>query len=159
MSQQPAWEGYRPFVVVRKVPESATVTSFYLEPQDGAALAPFKAGQFIGLKIDVPGQFVPVMRSYTLSDSPACTDHYRLSIKREPAPADNPDAPAGAASNFMHDHVEEGTVLQLRAPGGQFVLRPEGKGPVVLLAGGIGCTPLISMLNAVADAGSTRDIW
>lgn len=159
MTDAPAWDGYRPFVVTEKVAESQSVTSFYLKPEDGGALPAFRPGQFIGIKLDVPGEFVPVMRSYTLSDSPARLERYRLSIKREPAPADAADAPAGAASNFMHDHVEVGSVVQLRAPGGAFVLRAEGKGPVVLLAGGIGCTPLISMLNAVADAGSTRDVW
>jgi ferredoxin-NADP reductase len=159
MSQPPAWDGHRRFRVIRKVPESGTVTSFYLAPEDGGALAPFRPGQHIGIKLDVPGQLVPVMRSYTLSDSPAQADHYRLSIKREPAPADAPDAEPGLASNFMHDRVGEGAVVELLAPGGDFVLRPEGKGPVVLLAGGIGCTPLVSMLAAIADAGSGRDVW
>lgn len=159
MTETPAWDGYRAFVVARREAESDSVTSFYLTPEDGAALPAFRPGQFIGLKLDVPGEIVPVMRSYTLSDGPARRDHYRLSIKREPAPADAPGAPAGAASGYMHDHAAVGTVLQLRAPGGDFVLRPEGKGPVVLLAGGIGCTPLISMLNAVVDAGAARDVW
>jgi len=159
MSQPPAWDGHRRFRVIRKVPESGTVTSFYLAPEDGGALAPFRPGQHVGIKLDVPGQLVPVMRSYTLSDSPAQADHYRLSIKREPAPADAPDAEPGLASNFMHDRVGEGAVVELLAPGGDFVLRPEGKGPVVLLAGGIGCTPLVSMLAAIADAGSGRDVW
>lgn len=159
MNQTPAWAGYRPFVVVRKVAESTTVSSFYLQPEDGEPLPAFRPGQYIGLKLDLPDEFVPVMRSYTLSDSPHRADHYRLSIKREAAPVDSPDAPAGAASNFMHDHVEEGSVLQLRAPAGDFVLRAEGKGPVVLLSGGIGCTPMVSMLSAIADVDSTRDVW
>jgi ferredoxin-NADP reductase len=159
MTETPAWDGYRAFVVTEKVAESETVASFYLKPEDGGALPAFRPGQYIGVKLDVPGEIVPVMRSYTLSDSPARLDHYRLSIKREPAPAEAADAPPGAASNFMHDHVEVGSVLQLRAPGGDFVLRAEGKGPVVLLAGGIGCTPVLSMLTAVADSGSARDVW
>jgi uncharacterized protein len=159
MSQSAAWEGYRPFVVVRKVPESETVTSFYLEPEDGGELPSFRPGQYLGLKLSPPDELVPVLRSYTLSDSPANTGHYRLSIKREPAPADMPDVPPGVSSNFMHDHVKEGTVLQVRAPAGDFVLRAEGKIPVVLLSGGVGCTPMISMLTAIADAASERDVW
>ncbi len=158
-AQGPIWEGYRRFIVARKVRESGTVTSFYLTPEDGGPLAPFRPGQHIGIKLDIPGQFVPVMRSYTLSDSPSQAGHYRLSIKREPAPADEPELEPGVSSNFMHDHVAEGTVVELRAPGGDFVLRPEGKGPVVLLSGGVGCTPMISMLSAIADAGAAREVW
>lgn len=159
MNTSPAWEGHRAFVVKRKQPESGTVTSFYLEPRDGGELPSFRPGQHLGLRLDIPGQVMPVMRSYTLSDSPSRAGHYRLSIKREPAPADQPGAPAGLASNFMHDHVVEGSVLQVRPPSGDFVLRADGKGPVVLLSGGVGCTPMISMLTAVADAGAGRDIW
>lgn len=159
MNQSPAWDGYRSFVVARKVRESDTVTSFYLKPEDGGALPAFRPGQFLGLKLDVPDQLVPVMRSYTLSDSPSQTEHYRLSIKREPAPMDAPDASPGVSSNFMHDYVHEGSTLQARAPGGDFVLRAEGKGPVVLLSGGVGCTPMVSMLSAIADAGAARDVW
>ena len=159
MSQPPAWKGYRAFIVTSKVAESETVVSFYLHPEDGGALPTFRPGQSIGIKLEVPDQVAPIMRSYTLSNSPANDSHYRLSIKREPAPFDKPDVPPGASSNFMHDHVYKGSMVQLRAPGGDFVLRPEGKGPVVLLAGGIGCTPLISMLGAMADAGPARDVW
>ena len=159
MSQTPAWEGYRRFTVTRKVPESATVTSFYLVPEDGSELASYRPGQHIGIKLDVPGQFIPVMRSYTLSDSPAERGHYRLSIKREPAPTDDPGQSPGVSSNFMHDHVAEGSTVELSAPGGDFVLRPEGKEPVVLLSGGVGCTPMISMLAAINDVGAARDVW
>ncbi len=153
------WEGYRTFVVDRKEPESATITSFYLVAEDGGALPDYRPGQFLGFALDVPGRMTPVIRSYTISENPRQSGYYRLSIKREQAPADQPDVPPGASSNYFHDHVQVGSTLQVRAPSGEFVLRPEGKGPVVLLSGGVGCTPMISMLNAVVDANAGRDVW
>ena len=159
MTQDGAWEGYRAFVVDRKEPESDTVTSFYLVPQDGGAIAPHHAGQYLGFSLQVPGRMTPVIRTYTISEAAADQDHYRLSIKRELAPPDAPDALPGVSSNFFHDHVEVGTELQVRAPAGDFVVRPEGKGSVVLLSGGIGCTPMFSMLQAIAAADTTRDVW
>ncbi|MAH85539.1 MAG: hypothetical protein CBB68_15045 [Rhodospirillaceae bacterium TMED8] len=159
MARSPAWNGYRTFVVTRKTLESDVITSFYLAPVDGEELPPFQPGQFVGVKLDVPGEPLPVTRSYTLSSSPAHIENYRLSIKRELSPPDAPDAPPGLSSNFMHDHVHEGSELQLRAPTGEFVLRPKGKGPVVMLSGGVGCTPMVSMLTSIADIGSKRDVW
>jgi MOSC domain-containing protein YiiM len=107
------WEGFRTLMVDRKTPESETVTSFYLVAEDGGALPPYKPGQFLTLELDVPGQDRPVIRTYTLSDAPK-PDHYRLSIKREPAAA--PDLPPGVASNFFHDRVHEGTRLRAKKP-------------------------------------------
>ena len=85
-----AEEPYRSLVVARKVPESETFTSFYLEPVDGKPLGSFLPGQFLPLKLDIPGQYKPVFRTYSLSDSPF-SEYYRLSIKREPAPPDKPE--------------------------------------------------------------------
>jgi len=159
MAADTAWQGYRTFVVDRKEPESGTITSFYLVPEDGGPLPAHRPGQYLGFALDVPGRMTPVIRTYTISDSPGEGNHYRLSIKREPAPADQPDAPPGVSSNFFHDHVHVGSSLQVRAPSGDFVLRADGKNPVVLLSGGVGCTPMIAMLNAVVEAGSARDVW
>jgi len=159
MTAEAAWAGYRTFIVDRKEPECETITSFYLVPEDGGELPAYRPGQFLGFALDVPGRMTPVIRSYTISDSPARAGYYRLSIKREAGPADQPDVPPGVSSNFFHDHVNVGSTLQVRAPSGDFVVRPEGKGPVVLLSGGVGCTPMISMLNAIVDAGAGRDVW
>lgn len=153
------WEGCRTFLVDRREAESETVTSFYLVPEDGGALPTYRPGQSLGFVLDLPDRMTPVIRNYTISDSPKDACHYRLSIKHEPAPADQPDLPPGVSSNYFHDHVQVGTKLQVRAPSGQFALRPEGKGPVLLLSGGVGCTPMIAMLNAIVDAGSTRNVW
>ena len=135
-----AREPIRPLAVDRKVRESENVTSFYLVPTDGRPLAPFLPGQFLPLKLDIPGQYRPVLRTYSLSDGPSA-DHYRLTIKREVAPPSRPDAYPGVASNFFHDQVDVGTTLLAQSPRGKFVLDPNRERPVVLLSGGIGLTP------------------
>ena len=151
-------EEFRTLIVNRKVPESETITSFYLVPKDGKPLAPFLPGQFLPLKLDIPGQWKPVLRTYSLSDSPN-RDHYRLTIKRELAPPNRPDVYPGASSNYFHDQVESGTPLLTKSPRGKFFLDPHGETGVVLLSAGVGLTPLISMLNAIVDAGSNRPTW
>ena len=152
------WDGYRTFRVERKEAESKTVTSFYLTAKDARPLAPYKPGQFLGFKLDVPGHGKPVLRTYTISDSRGDATHYRLSIKREPSPPDQPELPPGVSSNYFHDHVETGGELQVRAPSGDFFLN-EDSGPVVLLSGGVGLTPMISMLNHIISNGAKRPVW
>jgi len=151
------WEAFRSFVVDRKVPESDTVTSFYLVPEDGEALPGFQPGQFLTFKLYIEGQPRPVIRTYSLSDSPGHTDYYRVSIKREAAP--EPGLPAGVASTHFHDRVEVGTHLCVKAPRGQFYLDPGTDTPVVLLSAGVGLTPMISMLNTIVESGSQRPTW
>lgn len=161
------WQGARTFVVEKKEAESKTVTSFILRPEDGGPLAAYKPGQFLGFRLDIPGQPKPVARTYTISDSPGDGASYRLSIKREPAPKDQPDLPPGLSSNYFHDHVEVGTILEVLAPGGDFFLHEDEDGdgaggelgPVVLLSGGVGLTPMISMLNHIVDQDSGRPVW
>jgi ferredoxin-NADP reductase/MOSC domain-containing protein YiiM len=152
------WEGYRTFVVDRKVPESETITSFYLVPEDGGPLPPFKPGQFLSFRLDIPGQTKPVTRTYTISDRPDA-DYYRVSIKRATAPAQRPDAPPGLSSNYFHDRVQPGTRLCAKAPRGEFWLDPGDDTPVVLVSAGVGLTPMISMLNGIVAAGSGRPVW
>ncbi|CAM3596447.1 NO-inducible flavohemoprotein [Polaromonas hydrogenivorans] len=129
------WRGGRAFRVARKVAESAEITSFYLEPQDGGALASFEPGQYIGLRLVVNGQ--EIRRNYSLSAAPNGND-YRISVKREPG---------GVASNYLHDQVHEGDVLELAPPAGEFVLADSDK-PLVLISGGVGITPTLAMLDA-----------
>ena len=151
-------ETLRTFVVDRKEPESETITSFYLSPEDRAPLPRFLPGQFLPLRLDIPGQYKPAVRTYSLSDSPR-RDYYRLTIKREPAPPDRPDLYPGVSSNYFHDEVGPGSKLLAKSPRGRFFLDPHGDTPVVLLSAGVGLTPLISMLNAIVDAGSDRPTW
>jgi len=152
------WDGFRTFVVKRKQPESQTVTSFYLAPQDGGLLPAYRPGQFLGFRLEVPGVDAPVVRTYTLSDAPGDGRHYRLSIKREPAPPGDRAVPPGLSSNHFHDNVRVGSTLQVRAPAGDFYLRDGGR-PVVLLSGGVGLTPMISMLNHLVADGDKRRVW
>ena len=151
-------KGLCSFVVERKEPESETITSFYLVPEDGAPLPSFLPGQFLTLELDIPGQPKPVIRTYSLSDSPN-PEFYRLSIKREPAPADEPDLPAGLSSNYFHDQVEVGATLRVGPPRGKFHLDPDGERAVVLLSGGVGLTPMTSMLNAIVQSDASRPVW
>ena len=153
------WEGFRAFVVESKVPESETITSFYLKPQDGEPLPPYMPGQFLTFRLTMPEHPTPVMRTYSLSDSPNHRDYYRVSIKPLPAPADPPGLPPGLSSNYFHDHVQPGTRLCVKAPRGKFYLDPRDTTPVVLLSGGVGLTPMISMLNAIVESGSKRPVW
>lgn len=143
------WNGYRKFVVERKVPESDIISSFYLRPDDGGPLPPFRPGQYLTLKIDHPA--TPTSpRNYSLSDRSGL-EYYRISVKREPCLI--PEGPPGLISNYLHDEVHEGDTLQVGPPCGEFTLDPtkaNGR-PIVLLAGGIGITPLLSMLKSLAQ--------
>ncbi len=112
------WQDFRGFRVQRKYQESAKITSFELRTVDGVPLPQFRAGQFLTLELKIPGKAVTVLRTYSLSDFPSgdgVADHYRISVTREPAP-EGLDVPPGVASNFLHDHVQEGTTLNLRPP-------------------------------------------
>jgi uncharacterized protein len=154
-----AWSGFRKFQVVSKVQETKDITSFYLAPHDGKELPGFLPGQFLTFQITLPGQSQPVIRCYSLSDSPYHPDRYRVSIKRVPAPRDNPSAPPGLISNYFHDSLHEKDIVDVKAPSGHFYLPMTKKSPVVLLAGGVGITPVLSMLNAVTEMGSQREVW
>ncbi len=149
-----AWDGWRTFVVAHKRPESETITSFYLEPEDGKPLPSYRPGQFLTFKLDIPGQAEPVLRTYTLSAGPGDPERYRVSIKREP-----PQDDYASSSNYFHDHVVEGSRLQVKAPRGKFFLDLESGRPAVLLSAGVGLTPMVSMLEAAAASGFGHPLW
>jgi len=151
------WQDWRNFKVVKKVPESNEITSFYLKPVDGESLPNFKPGQFLTIKLDIPEESRPVIRTYSLSDY-AYQDHYRLSIKKE-APPKGLDVPPGVASNFMHDHVTEGSVIPCKPPNGKFFLEVDKSSPVVLISNGVGITPMIAMASACAKQNLERHVW
>lgn len=109
------WKDWRNFVVVRKVKESEEITSFYLQPEDRGAMPNFQPGQFLTIKLDIPGQAKPVIRTYSLSDYAEPCEYYRLSIKREPMPL-GWDVMPGIVSNFMHDRVQEGSIIPAKPP-------------------------------------------
>jgi ferredoxin-NADP reductase len=160
----PSWSGYRDFVVQRRVVEDlgGSVRSFYLVPEDGGPLPAYKPGQYLTFKLDVPdpagGPARSLVRCYSLSDR-ARSDSYRITVKRVPAPLDRPDLPQGAVSNHFHDCIEEGSRVSVRAPSGHFHLSEEGDLPIVLIAGGIGITPLLSILSTLAHWSDPREVW
>lgn len=95
---------------------------------------------------EAAGRTRAVTRCYSLSDRPDPTC-YRVTIKRVPSPADRPELPPGLSSNHFHDRVEPGDVLKVKAPSGHFFIDPDAGVPAVLVAGGIGITPMMSMLR------------
>jgi ferredoxin-NADP reductase/MOSC domain-containing protein YiiM len=144
---KPAWDGFRPLRVTEVVPESTDVFSIRLATTDGMELPEARAGQYLTLRLPDAGQPVPV-RSYSLSSLPG-TGTYRISVKHEPH---------GVGSGYLTTRLRPGVVLEVAAPRGDFVL-DETDGPVVLLSAGIGLTPVLAMLHALAAARSTRDVW
>jgi ferredoxin-NADP reductase len=128
--------------------ESDSVTSFLLVPIDGHALPLFQPGQFVVLRLHVDPNKAAVLRSYSLSDFPGA-DHFRISVKSEPN---------GIGSSFLCNRAREGDVLDVSAPRGRFTMRP-GQDPVVLLSAGVGATPVMSMLHALAAERSQRQVW
>lgn len=153
------WSGFRKFTVHKKVPEVEHVCSFYLVPHDGKPLPPFRPGQYLTFRLHIPGEKQPTVRCYSLSDSASRTDYYRVTIKKILPPPGAAEARPGLASSYFHDQLREGDIVDVKAPAGQFWLDMSQPHPVVLLAGGIGITPLLSMLNTVIDSGLRRDVW
>lgn len=144
----PAWLGFRPLRVSRKFRESSSVISLTLEPVDGSSLTRALPGQFIVLRLKAAPDAPALLRSYSLSGEPS-TERYRVSVKREPH---------GGATAYIQDELQVGDVLDVSAPRGSFTLRP-GDGPVVFLSAGIGVTPVLAMLHALAADASTKEIW
>ncbi|QID19744.1 NO-inducible flavohemoprotein [Nitrogeniibacter mangrovi] len=140
------WRGSREFRVVRKVPESAEITSFYLEPVDGGPVLTYEPGQYIGLRLVIDGD--EIRRNYSLSSAPNGRG-YRISVKREPA---------GVASGHLHDHIHEGSTLELFPPAGEFTLG-DGDGPLVFISGGVGITPTLAMAEAALNDGDRSIVF
>lgn len=148
------WTGWRAFRVVGKQRESAEITSFYLAPADGGEVPAYRPGQYVSVRVFVPELGLMQPRQYSLSDAPG-QDRLRISVKRE---AGGVDTPAGRVSNGLHDRLEEGGVLDVAPPQGDFHLREEGNAPVVLLSGGVGLTPMVSILNHLVGLNDERQI-
>ncbi|MEP7191810.1 MAG: MOSC domain-containing protein [Actinomycetota bacterium] len=144
----PAWRGFRPVHVVEVVRETGTVVSLLLAAADGEDLPAAQAGQFVVLRLDLGDRQPPASRSYSLSGPPGSAE-YRTSVKREPH---------GDFSAFVHDSIRTGAVVEMSAPRGRFTLTP-GDAPVLLVSAGIGATPVLSMLHALVQTRSTREVW
>ncbi len=141
-------ESVRSLRLVEKTAESEDVTSFHFEARDGGPLPDFEPGQHLPIELNVTGQEAPVRRTYSLSGAPDGL-RYRITVKREPQ---------GLASRHLHDEVEVGAILEARQPAGEFLL-PCGECPVVLISAGVGATPMVSMLHALASEGGERPVW
>ena len=146
VSPPPAWPGFRPLAVTGTEAESESVLSVQLADPGQVPVPAALPGQFLTVRLPV-GQ-PPLVRSYSLSGPPGAAD-YRISVKREPH---------GAGSQYVHTRVRAGDQLDVAAPRGTFTLRP-GDGPVLLISAGVGATPVLAMLHALADGGSERDVW
>jgi ferredoxin-NADP reductase len=156
-----SWLGFRTFRVDRKIFEDTaqSICSFYLVPVDEKSLPVFQPGQFLTFSLALPPSkdgSEQLMRCYSLSDAPR-EDYYRVSIKRVPAPSGMNVSP-GRSSNYFHDHVSVGSLLQVRTPAGHFYI-DNSDDPVVLVCGGIGITPMLSMLNECLTQRPEREVW
>jgi nitric oxide dioxygenase len=141
------WTGWRTFIVRDKRPESSMITSFVLEPADGRPVANFEPGQYVSVAVDVPTLGLQQIRQYSLSDMPNGRT-YRISVKRE----GGGPYPPGYVSCLLHDHVNVGDEVRLAAPYGCFHIDVDASTPIVLISGGVGLTPMISMLKrAIQD--------
>ncbi|MBT2653140.1 NO-inducible flavohemoprotein [Oceanobacillus sp. ISL-73] len=146
------WTGFRDFMIIKKVKESKDITSFYLKPVDNLPISTFKPGQYITIKAQIENELYDHLRQYSLSTAPG-NNFYRISVKREAS-----SHPFGIVSNYLHDSVEEGSVLPISAPAGDFVLDERDHRPLVLISGGVGLTPIMSMLESVVELQPNRNV-
>ncbi|MDQ1657434.1 MAG: hypothetical protein QOD41_2517 [Cryptosporangiaceae bacterium] len=143
----PAWRGFRPLRVTAIEAESSTISSVRLADPDGQPLPAPLPGQFLTLRLR-PDPARPLLRSYSLSGPPGA-GAYRISVKREPH---------GAGSAYLDSQVRVGDTIEVAAARGTFVLR-DGTAPVLLVSGGVGATPVMAMLHALAAARADREVW
>jgi ferredoxin-NADP reductase/predicted pyridoxine 5'-phosphate oxidase superfamily flavin-nucleotide-binding protein len=134
-------DSWQPMKVVKIEQESSVIKSFYFEHAHAKALLPFEAGQHLTIRVQPDETFDKVIRTYTLSSAPN-QDYYRISVKKE----DN-----GLVSKFLHEHLKVDDVIKAKAPRGDFYIDAMEKRPAVLLAGGVGITPMISMAKHLAN--------
>ena len=149
-SARSSWGGFRKFVLRQRVLESEDICSFYLTPHDQKPLPAFQPGQYLTFKFNVPGNPKGVTRCYSLSDSPTHPDYYRITVKK---------VPSGVASTYLHENLKEGDIVDVKAPSGKFVLDMLSQKPIVLIGGGVGITPLLSMLNTLTQRDAKQEIW
>lgn len=147
LAKEGGWKGFKKFTITNKENESALITSFYLEPTDGKTIVIGKAGQYINMMLDVPERGT-VFRNYSISSNPN-SNYYRISVKRE----EN-----GLVSNYLHDILSQGDKIKLSPPYGSLFLKETEKS-AVLISGGVGITPMMSILQDVVKQQLTRQIY
>jgi nitric oxide dioxygenase len=146
-SRKGGWSGWRKFTVAEKIRESAVITSFVLRPVDGKAILQHKPGQYLTFRLE-PQNGTHLKRNYSISCAPN-SDFYRISVKRE--------ANGQGGSRFLHDDVKVGDILEATPPSGDFFLPDAPRRPVVLLSGGVGLTPMVSMIETIAEQHPTLE--
>ncbi|MET4083099.1 nitric oxide dioxygenase [Pedobacter sp. UYP30] len=151
VSQPGGWTGWKPFLVKRKEQESSEICSFYLYPSDGGAVASYQPGQYISVRLFLSEINLFQPRQYSISTAPN-GEYYRISVKRETSLSPSIQ---GMISNHLHNQIVVGDVIEVSAPSGNFVLVKNEK-PVVFISGGVGQTPLLSMLESLIFEGSVR---
>lgn len=150
--QQNGWKLFKEFKVVGKVQESDAITSFYLQPADGSKVPVYKPGQYISVRVHIPGETYMMIRQYSLSKA-ADEESFRISVKRE-----SDQDPNGKVSVYLHEQLEVGGTIEVTPPAGEFVLNEDCSTPVIMLAGGVGITPLMSMTERLLQSASAREI-
>ncbi|MGB6408153.1 MAG: NO-inducible flavohemoprotein [Planococcus donghaensis] len=149
-TQENGWSVFKEFTITRKEKESENITSFYLKPVDGKNVPSYKPGQYISVRMAIPGEKYLFNRQYSLSQA-AREDEFRISVKRD---ADND--PNGRVSVYLHDDMNVGDRFEVSAPAGEFVLDTTKNTPVAFVSGGVGITPMMSMFETVATSTPER---
>ena len=144
----PAWLGFRPQEIVSIEPESATIFSLTLASIDHKPLPAALPGQYVGIRLQPDPEGPPVIRNYSLSGRPGA-ETYRISVKQEPH---------GVASTYLLQHTRAGDTVDVAAPRGTFLLK-DADTPVLLMSAGVGATPVLAMLQALAAQRSPRTVW
>lgn len=146
------WKTFKDFIIVDKVVESDVITSFYLKPVDGQQLPSFKPGQYISIRLNIPGEEYTLNRQYSLSQAET-GDLYRISVKRE-----DEFNPNGKVSVFLHRELAIGDKIEVSVPAGDFYLDTDSNNPVTLISGGVGITPMMSMYETIANTTPERPV-
>jgi nitric oxide dioxygenase len=151
-SQNGGWSDYKEFKVIKKVNESDVITSFYLAPADGSSLPAYEAGQYITIRLSIPGEKFLFNRQYSLSCA-SNKEYFRISVKKE-ASVENPD---GKVSNYLHSDINVDDLVEVTVPAGDFTLLKE-ENPIVFISGGVGITPFMSMVGSIATEQPNREV-
>ena len=137
------------FIVEKVVQESSNIKSFYLKPKDDVPLKHFKPGQYVAIRLTLPDQTKPILRNYSFSDQPGL-DYYRITIKIEED---------GLVSKLLYNSIKKGDLLELSIPMGKFHLNDEERAPLVLISGGVGITPMLSILEYVMHQQTKGEVY
>jgi ferredoxin-NADP reductase/MOSC domain-containing protein YiiM/ferredoxin len=147
-SPPPAWRGFRRLTATAITQESESVISIRLDDPEGTALPAARPGQYLTVRVQPKEQERSLLRNYSLSGPPDA-GYYRITVKREHD---------GVASGYLHTRLAVGDQLDIAAPRGTFILDCT-HAPVLLISAGIGATPVLAMLQALAEEHSDREIW